>query len=107
VLGAQLEEVEARRPDVVAALGSGRHGERLDGVDPERLDDRAEGCVVHAPQIGRMPLSLEWLSRTDSEWLPFKRDPIGWIGWQTQSWCPRGGGGARGGSWGVGYAPDV
>ena len=51
VLGAQLEEVERGVEQMLLTLRARRHRERLDGVDAEGLDDRAEGCVVHGPNI--------------------------------------------------------
>jgi hypothetical protein len=41
VLGADAEEVVARRLEDAAALGHRGHPDRLDGLDAKRFDDRA------------------------------------------------------------------
>ena len=56
VLGVQLEEVVVRLGGLGAALGGGRHAERLHAVDAERLDDGAElrlvaDVVVHGHTV--------------------------------------------------------
>ena len=48
MLGAHLEEVEGGFSEIPATLGAGAHPQRLHRMDPERLEDRAEGGLVHA-----------------------------------------------------------
>ena len=49
VLGVQVEQVVARRLQGAGPLGARRHADRLDRVDPERLDDRAERLFGYHP----------------------------------------------------------
>ena len=55
VARAQLEQIEAGLADRVAPLLGGRHHQRLDGVDAERLDDGSERGLGHGRQSASTP----------------------------------------------------